>query len=489
MRHLLLLRNPQKRPKVKIIARRTISRSTNLFYGLHSFKINAVGREIKRILVANRGEIALRIIYAARELGIETVAIYSEADEESLHVQMADYSVRVGGAAPHESYLNIPHIIAAAEAWGADAIHPGYGFLAENPKFARIVESHGLIFIGPKPEHIELMGDKVEAKRIARRASVPLVPGTDEPVETPQEAKRIAAEIGYPVLLKAAAGGGGRGMRVVESEEEMERKFMAASSEAEVAFGDGRLYLEKFIIHPKHIEVQVFGDEYGNVTHLYDRECSLQRRHQKVLEEAPSPSIDDTKRREVVGYALRLAGEIGYRNAGTVEFLYDGKGNFYFIEMNTRVQVEHPITEMVTGVDIVKAQILLAMGERLPFDGDRITLKGHSIEARINAEDPANNFAPSPGKIELLHKPGGPGVRVDSHIYQGYTIPSYYDSLVAKLITWGMDRREAIDRMNRALEEFVLEGIKTNIPMHLNILHRREFLSGRFYTDSLERWV
>ncbi len=439
--------------------------------------------------MANRGEIAVRIIYAARELGIETIAIYSEADENSLHVQLADYAVRIGGPSPQESYLNIPNIIAAAEAWGADAVHPGYGFLAENPSFARIVESHDLIFIGPKAEHIEMMGDKVEAKRVARRAGVPLVPGTDSPIESVEEAKRIAAEIGYPVLLKAAAGGGGRGMRVVESEREMENRFLSASAEAEAAFGDGRLYLEKFIMKPKHIEVQVFGDEYGNATHLYERECSLQRRHQKILEEAPSPSIDDNKRREVIDYALRLVREIGYVNAGTVEFLYDEDGNFYFIEMNTRVQVEHPVTEMITGVDIIKSQILVAMGERLPFNGDDIPIRGHSIEARINAEDPENNFSPSPGKIELLHKPGGFGVRVDSHVYQGYVIPPYYDSMVAKLISWGNSRSEAIERMKRALDEFVLEGIKTTIPLHLRILERKEFLEGKFYTNSLEKWL
>lgn len=448
-----------------------------------------MSREITRILVANRGEIAVRIIYAARELGIETIAIYSEADENSLHVQLADYAVRIGGPSPQESYLNIPNIIAAAEAWGADAIHPGYGFLAENPSFARIVESHDLIFIGPKAEHIEMMGDKVEAKRVARRAGVPLVPGTDSPIESVEEAKRIAAEIGYPVLLKAAAGGGGRGMRVVESEKEMENRFLAASAEAEAAFGDGRLYLEKFIMRPKHIEVQVFGDEYGNATHLYERECSLQRRHQKILEEAPSPSINDEKRREVIDYALRLVREIGYVNAGTVEFLYDEDGNFYFIEMNTRVQVEHPVTEMITGVDIIKSQILVAMGERLPFNGDDIPIRGHSIEARINAEDPENNFSPSPGKIELLHKPGGFGIRVDSHVYQGYVIPPHYDSMVAKLISWGNSRKEAISRMRRALDEFVLEGIKTTIPLHLRILERKEFIEGKFYTNSLEKWL
>ncbi len=447
-----------------------------------------MAQEIKRILIANRGEIAVRIIHAAKEMGIETIAVYSEADAESLHVQLADYAVCIGGPSPQESYLNIPNIIAAAEAWGADAVHPGYGFLSENPTFAKIVESHGLVFIGPRAEHIEMMGDKTEAKKIAKRAGVPLVPGTDEPLETVEDAKRVAAEIGYPVLLKAAAGGGGRGMRIVEDEGEMERKFLAASSEAEAAFGDGRLYLEKFITRPKHIEVQVFGDVHGNVAHLYERECSLQRRHQKVVEEAPSPSITDEERERVVGYALNLVREIGYVNAGTVEFLYED-GNFYFIEMNTRVQVEHPVTEMVSGVDIIKTQIRIAMGEEIPFLREKITLNGHAIEARINAEDPERNFTPSPGEITLLHKPGGFGIRIDSHIYQGYRIPPFYDSMIGKLVSWGRDRDEAIARLRRALEEFVIEGVKTNIPLHLMILERRDFLTGRFYTNSLEKWV
>jgi acetyl-CoA carboxylase, biotin carboxylase subunit len=454
------------------------------------FIISAVPkRDIKRILVANRGEIALRIIYACKELGIETVAIYSTADENSLHVQLADYAVCIGGPSPKESYLNIPNIIAAAEAWEVDAIHPGYGFLSEREDFARIVEMHGLVFIGPTPEQIAIMGDKVMAKKTVKEAGVPLVPGTEEPLEDVEEAKRIAAEIGYPVLLKAAAGGGGRGMRIVNSEEEMEQKFLSASAEAEAAFGDGRLYLEKFITKPKHIEVQVLGDEYGNITHLFERECSLQRRHQKVVEEAPSPSITEEQRRKLLDYAVKAAKHINYRSAGTLEFLMDENGNFYFIEMNTRIQVEHPTTEMITGVDIVKAQILIAMGEKLPVDTKNLRINGHSVEARINAEDPENNFAPSPGKIELLHKPGGPGVRVDTHIYQGYTIPPYYDSLIAKLITWGNDRNEAISRMKRALSEFVISGIKTNIGLHLEIMNRSEFLSGKFYTNSLEKWI
>ena len=446
-------------------------------------------RDIKRILIANRGEIALRIIYACKELGIETVAIYSTADENSLHVQLADYAVCIGGPSPKESYLNIPNIIAAAEAWEVDAIHPGYGFLSEREDFARIVEMHGLVFIGPTPEQIAIMGDKVMAKKTVKEAGVPLVPGTEEPLEDVEEAKRIAGEIGYPVLLKAAAGGGGRGMRIVNSEEEMEQKFLSASAEAEAAFGDGRLYLEKFITKPKHIEVQVLGDEYGNITHLFERECSLQRRHQKVVEEAPSPSITEEQRMKLLDYAVKAAKHINYRSAGTLEFLMDENGNFYFIEMNTRIQVEHPTTEMITGVDIVKAQILIAMGEKLPVDTKNLRINGHSIEARINAEDPENNFAPSPGKIELLHKPGGPGVRVDTHIYQGYTIPPYYDSLIAKLITWGNDRNEAISRMKRALSEFVISGIKTNIGLHLEIMNRPEFLSGKFYTNSLEKWI
>jgi acetyl-CoA carboxylase biotin carboxylase subunit len=322
-----------------------------------------------------------------------------------------------------------------------------------------------------------------------KEAGVPLVPGSEDPLEDVEEAKRIAAEIGYPVLLKAAAGGGGRGMRIVNSEEEMEQKFLSASAEAEAAFGDGRLYLEKFITKPKHIEVQVLGDEYGNITHLFERECSLQRRHQKVVEEAPSPSITEEQRRKLLDYAVKAAKHINYRSAGTLEFLMDENGDFYFIEMNTRIQVEHPTTEMITGVDIVKAQILIAMGEKLPVDTKNLRINGHSVEARINAEDPENNFAPSPGKIELLHKPGGPGVRVDTHIYQGYTIPPYYDSLIAKLITWGNDRNEAISRMKRALSEFVISGIKTNIGLHLEIMNRPEFLSGKFYTYSLEKWI
>ncbi|MFZ8835267.1 MAG: acetyl-CoA carboxylase biotin carboxylase subunit, partial [Candidatus Caldipriscus sp.] len=345
-------------------------------------------RDIKRILIANRGEIALRIIYACKELGIETVAIYSTADENSLHVQLADYAVCIGGPSPKESYLNIPNIIAAAEAWEVDAIHPGYGFLSEREDFARIVEMHELVFIGPKPEQIAIMGDKVMAKKTVKEAGVPLVPGSEEPLEDVEEAKRIAAEIGYPVLLKAAAGGGGRGMRIVNSEQEMEQKFLSASAEAEAAFGDGRLYLEKFITKPKHIEVQVLGDEYGNITHLFERECSLQRRHQKVVEEAPSPSITEEQRGKLLDYAVKAAKHINYRSAGTLEFLMDENGEFYFIEMNTRIQVEHPTTEMITGVDIVKAQILIAMGEKLPVDTKNLRINGHSVEARINAEDP-----------------------------------------------------------------------------------------------------
>ncbi len=442
---------------------------------------------MKRVLVANRGEIAVRVIYALREMGIESVAVYSDADAEALHVKLADYAMRVGPPPASESYLNYYRIIAAAEASGAEAIHPGYGFLAENAEFARIVEEHGLTFIGPSPEAITQMGDKALAKKIMREAGVPVVPGSPGPLSSAGEAKEIAEEVGYPVLLKAVAGGGGRGMRVVREPAELERAFEMASAEAQAAFGDGRLYLEKFIERPRHIEVQVLGDGERAV-HLGERECSIQRRHQKLIEEAPSPVVNPGLRKRLGEAAVRAAEAIGYRSAGTVEFIMDQEGNFYFIEMNTRIQVEHPVTEMITGVDLVKAQIRLAQGERLWLKQEDIALNGHSIEVRINAEDPLRDFAPNPGKIEVLHKPGGPGVRVDSHIYQGYVVPPHYDSLLAKLIVHGETREEARARMLRALEEFVIEGVKTTIPFHISVVSSEEFAQAEFDTKFLERF-
>ncbi len=442
----------------------------------------------RRVLIANRGEIALRIIHALKELGIESVVVYSEADEQSLPVMMADYAVRIGPAHPQQSYLNMRNIIAAAEITNADAIHPGYGFLAENPVFAEMCLDHGIKFIGPPPEAIRSMGDKIQAKKLMKEAGVPVVPGSDEPISELSEAIAIAKEIGFPVILKAAAGGGGRGMRLVKEISEFERAFNSAKAEAEAAFGDGRLYVEKYLEKPRHIEVQILGDEYGNIIHLGERECSLQRRHQKIMEEALSPALDEGKRRWLGEVAVKGAKHIGYYSAGTMEFLMDQEGNIYFIEMNTRIQVEHPVTEMVTGIDIVKEMIRIAQGEKLSISQEDVRFHGHSIEARITAEDPERNFSPTAGKIEFLHKPGGPGVRVDSHIYAGYTIPPYYDSMIAKLIVWAESRKEAIRRLRRALEEFYIEGkgIRTTIPFHLRILENEDFLEGRMHTHLIE---
>ncbi len=442
----------------------------------------------KRVLIANRGEVAVRIIYALRELGIESVVVYSEADENSLPVMMADYAVKIGPPNPINSYLNIKNIIAAAEVTNADAIHPGYGFLAENAEFAEICRDHGITFIGPSPEAIRLMGDKVKAKKLMREAGVPVVPGTDEPIEDPEEALSIAKEIGFPVILKAAAGGGGRGMRLVREEKDFINAFNAARAEAEAAFKDGRIYIEKYLEDPRHIEIQLLGDQHGNVIHLGERECSLQRRHQKIMEEAPSPALNDEKRKWLGEVAVKGAKAIGYYSAGTMEFLMDRDGNIYFIEMNTRVQVEHPVTEMITGVDIIKKMILIAQGGKLNLKQEDIEFRGHAIEARINAEDPERNFTPTAGKIEFLHKPGGPGVRVDSHIYAGYTIPPYYDSMIAKLIVWDESREKTIKRLKRALEEFYIEGqgLKTIIPLHLRILENERFLKGDLSTHLLD---
>uniref|UniRef100_A0A7C2P829 Biotin carboxylase n=1 Tax=candidate division WOR-3 bacterium TaxID=2052148 RepID=A0A7C2P829_UNCW3 len=442
----------------------------------------------KRVLVANRGEIAVRVIRALRELGIESVAVYSEADKDSLHVEMADYAVCIGPAQSKESYLNFSRILSAAEIAGVDAIHPGYGFLSENPDFAELVEASGFVFIGPSSTSIRLMGDKIEAKRTMKRVGVPILPGTEDPVTSFDEAVKVVKEIGLPVIIKAAAGGGGKGMRVVRDMEALERAFNMAQKEAEAAFGDPRVYIEKYVERPRHIEVQVIGDRYGNMVHLGERECSIQRRHQKLLEESPSPAVSPEMREKIGAYAVKGALSIGYYSAGTLEFLMDQEGNFYFMEMNTRIQVEHPVTEWVTGIDLVKLQILVAMGEKLSLKQEEIKLTGHAIEVRVNAEDPERGFTPSPGKINLLHLPGGPGVRVDTHIYQGYNIPPYYDSLIMKIIVHDRDRVSAISRMKRALEETVIDGVKTTIPFFLKLLENEDFVQGNIDTHFLERF-
>ncbi len=435
----------------------------------------------KKILIANRGEIALRIIRTCKELGIKTVAVYSEADRYSLHVRFADEAVCIGPGPSKDSYLNIPRIIAAAEITNAEAIHPGYGFLAENAMFAEICESSGIKFIGPTPDAIEAMGDKALAKETMRKAGVPVIPGSDGVIETLEEAREIANEIGYPIMLKAAAGGGGKGMRMVNNESELENAWQTARAEAEAAFGNPALYIEKFIERPRHIEIQILADEHGNVIHLGERDCSIQRRHQKLIEESPSPIVTPELREAMGQAAVKGAKSVKYRNAGTIEFLVDKNGNFYFMEMNTRIQVEHPVTEMVYGIDIVREQIRIASGEKLNIKQRQLKPNGHAIECRINAEDPYNGFRPSPGKITGLHFPGGFGIRVDSHIYQDYVVPPYYDSMIAKLIAHGKTRDEAIARMLRALEEFVIEGVHTTIPFHIKLLNSPEFRSGIDY--------
>jgi acetyl-CoA carboxylase biotin carboxylase subunit len=440
----------------------------------------------KKILIANRGEIALRIIRACKELGIGTVAIYSEADRDSLHVHYADEAFCVGPAPSNRSYLNIPNIISTATIAGVDAIHPGYGFLAENSRFAEICETHHIKFIGPPATAIEKMGDKATAKKSMKDAGVPVVPGSDGVIADVKDAIAMAGEIGYPVIIKASAGGGGRGMRVVYNQDELVNAYQTAQAEADAAFGNPEVYMEKYIEEPKHIEIQLLLDEHGNGIYLGERDCSVQRRHQKVIEESPSPAITPEMRRQIGEAAVRGAKSVGYTNAGTVEFLLDKNGKFYFMEMNTRIQVEHPVTEMVTGTDLIKEQLYVAAGKKLKLEQKDIVIRGHAIECRVNAEDPDKNFMPSPGRISLYHIPGGPGVRVDSAAYQGYLIPPYYDSMIAKLIVWEENRSMAIQRMMRALNEFEIEGVKTTIPFHLQVLNNEYFKKGEVFTNFIQ---
>ena len=438
----------------------------------------------KKILIANRGEIALRIIRTCREMGIKTVAVYSTADKDSLHVKFADEAVCIGGPKGAESYLNIPHIMAACEITNADAVHPGYGFLAENAKFAQICADHGIKFIGPTPEMINKMGDKITAKETMIKAGVPVVPGGEGLLESVEEAKKLAKEIVYPVIIKATAGGGGKGMRVVWSEAEIEKAFNDAKMEAAASFKNDGLYMEKFVEEPRHIEIQVAGDQFGNVCHLSERDCSIQRRHQKLVEESPSPFMTPDLRQRMGEAAIKAASAINYESVGTIEFLVDKHRNFYFMEMNTRIQVEHCVTEEVVSYDLIKEQIKIAAGEKI--SGKNYEPQLHAIECRINAEDPYNDFRPSPGKITVLHTPGGHGVRVDSHVYAGYVIPPYYDSMIGKLITVAQTREEAINTMYRALSEYVIEGVKTTIPFHLQLMQNEDFRKGNFTTKFLE---
>jgi acetyl-CoA carboxylase biotin carboxylase subunit len=442
---------------------------------------------IGKLLIANRGEIALRILRTCRELGIATVAVHSTVDRNALHVQLADEAVCVGEAPSSKSYLHIPNILAAATSRGADAIHPGYGFLAENDRFAEICKDHGLTFVGPSPEAIRAMGDKSTARSTMQQVGVPTIPGSEGLLVNAAEAAVLAERMGYPVMIKATAGGGGRGMRLVQSADQLENLFKAAQGEAEAAFGNPGLYMEKFIDRPRHVEVQVLADRHGNVVHLGERDCSIQRRHQKLLEEAPSPGLDPDLRQRMGEAAVAVARSIDYEGAGTVEFLLDRTGSFFFMEMNTRIQVEHPVTEMVTGIDLIAEQLRIAGGEPISVRQEEIRLWGHAIECRINAEDPRHNFRPSAGKITGWLPPGGPGVRVDSHVYTGYEIPPFYDSLIGKLIVWGIDREAAIKRMRRALSECAITGIPTTIDFHLALLDRPEFQRGEVYTKFVEQ--
>lgn len=444
--------------------------------------------KFKKVLIANRGEIAVRVIRACKEMGIKTVAVYSEVDKDSLHVKIADEAFCIGPAVPSQSYLNIPSIISVAEVAGVDAIHPGYGFLAENAKFAEICASHKIKFIGPPIEAMEKMGDKVTARKTVRKNGVPVVPGSEGTIKDENEAKNLAGKIGYPIAIKATAGGGGRGLRIAKTESDFIELFKTARAEAEAAFGNGEVYIEKFVEEPRHIEFQILADEFGNTVHLGERDCSIQRRYQKLVEESPSPALDEKLRHKMGDAAVKAAKSVNYFSAGTIEFLLDKHGHFYFMEMNTRIQVEHPVTEFVTGIDIVKEQIRIAQGEKLPFKQHDIRFRGHAIECRINAEDWTRDFMPCPGEINLYLAPGGPGIRVDSHVYPGYRVLPHYDSLIAKIISWGDTRLEAIERMERALDEFVIGGIATTIPFHHQVLRHEAFRSGDFGTNFIPKY-
>jgi acetyl-CoA carboxylase biotin carboxylase subunit len=444
---------------------------------------------IKRILIANRGEIAVRVMRACRELGIETVAVFSEADRTALHVKEADFAYPIGPPPARQSYLVIDNILAAARLSGADAVHPGYGFLAENPEFARRCAAANIVFIGPSPEAMEQMGDKVSARTLMQKAGVPVVPGSGGTLDTPEEVTAACNQIGFPVMLKAAAGGGGKGMRLVHKAEDLQSALRAVRSEAKSSFGDDRMYVEKYVTKPRHVEVQVMADSFGNTVHVFERECSIQRRHQKVIEESPSPAINDRIRNEMGRVAVQAAKAVNYVGAGTIEFLVDADRNFYFLEMNTRIQVEHPVTEMITGVDLVKTQIEVAAGKPLPFRQEDLTVRGHAIECRVYAEDPYNNFFPSPGKIAFLQPPGGIGVRDDSGVYSGFEVSVHYDPIISKLVAWGNTRDEAICRMRRALDEYSIHGLVTNLAFHRWVLQHPRFLSGDFDTNFLPQVI
>jgi acetyl-CoA carboxylase biotin carboxylase subunit len=449
-----------------------------------------VNRMISKILIANRGEIAVRIIRAAKEMGIKTAVVHSTADKDSLAVKLADQAICIGPAPASESYLFYQNILSAALSSKADAIHPGYGFLAENSHFSDACRAMKIVFIGPKSNAIRRMGDKAMAKELMRNSGVPVIPGSDGIVDSFNSACETTEKTGFPIIIKASAGGGGKGMRIVDDKKDLEKAFNYAATEAQQAFGDSRVYIEKYIGSPKHIEVQILGDKHGNVVHLFERDCSIQRRHQKLVEEAPSPSIDKDTRKKLGEIAVKAAHSVEYDSAGTIEFLYDVDTNdFYFMEMNTRIQVEHPVSEMITGIDLIKYQIRIANGEELDIKQKHIEQRGHAIECRINAENPEKDFHPNPGKITQLRLPGGPGIRIDSGVYSGYSIPPFYDSMVAKLIAWGTNRKEAIDRMKRGLDEFHIEGIKTTIPFHKEVMKQKEFLSGQYTTDFISKYM